>query len=672
MKILKTKLLLAFFISGFFLFGLAGVSEATTYFVKPAGEGGSDSNTGLSDAQAWATISKVNGHSFQTGDNVFFKCGGAWTGRQLRIDWGGNASNRVTIGAYHGSGTIGVSGNKPVIDGNNIAPTMEYAGLIHSDKNDYITIENFRVINSTWDAVRMQGESSSANNVSNNVYNIDTSGIWKVGVKYHYIDTGIVEGCDVTDCARTSLYSYGWPAVLVATRSNNIIIRNNIVHENYGEGIGIYTNSNNCVVEDNIVYANEQLGIYIDHSRGNTIRRNLVYGTTDPTFWRSGFSSVGIAIADEAWASPYSENNRIHNNLVAYSANGIALWAADGWPLKNTFVYNNIVVDCGTNLFLSGSRTLYESSAIKNNIFWSISGDSVQATVPSSHVGLTLDNNLWSSVPDIDARGANDPAYAIPKLTKTTGWRSLTAGSLNGSEFTLQPTSLAINAGTNLGAPYNQGLNSASTWVNNISTLNQNDYDNWEIGAFVFADVAIPDPDPDPPIPTCSDSGTCCPTGWICDGGPGENLPGCSNVCCIGGTCAPAPATSVCQNEGYKCCSSCKLDPQSEYDESCAGGVCCAVCTPAAIPPLGEVGIKNPTKTADFAQIVENTIIWALSIIGSLALLTLIIGGVMYMGSAGDEQKVLTAKKIVTYAIIGLILILLSYSIIVALSEILS
>jgi len=36
----------------------------------------------------------------------------------------------------------------------------------------------------------------------------------------------------------------------------------------------------------------------------------------------------------------------------------------------------------------------------------------------------------------------------------------------------------------------------------------------------------------------------------------------------------------------------------------------------------------------------------------------------MYMGSTGDEQRVLTAKKIVTYAIIGLALILVSYSII--------
>ena len=55
---------------------------------------------------------------------------------------------------------------------------------------------------------------------------------------------------------------------------------------------------------------------------------------------------------------------------------------------------------------------------------------------------------------------------------------------------------------------------------------------------------------------------------------------------------------------------------------------------------------------------------WILSIVGSLALLVLIFGGVMYMTSTGEEQRILTAKKIITFAIIGLVLILISYSVI--------
>ena len=180
-----------------------------------------------------------------------------------------------------------------------------------------------------------------------------------------------------------------------------------------------------------------------------------------------------------------------------------------------------------------------------------------------------------------------------------------------------------------------------------------------------------PGPGPDPSLPTCAAPDICCPAGQLCSGGEGKNLAGCDNTCCTGGgICDDPPASSVCQNKGYKCCSSCKLDHQPEYDSSCATGICCAVCTYAPPPPLGEVGPKNPLKTSDFAKIVENVLTWSLSIVGSLVLLVLIFGGVMYISSAGDEQKVLNAKKIVTFAIMGLMIILGAYAIVKALSEV--
>lgn len=46
------------------------------YFVDAVG--GNDSNTGLSAAQAWKTIAKVNGATFQAGDTIQFKQGDLW------------------------------------------------------------------------------------------------------------------------------------------------------------------------------------------------------------------------------------------------------------------------------------------------------------------------------------------------------------------------------------------------------------------------------------------------------------------------------------------------------------------------------------------------------------------------------------------------------------------
>ena len=83
------------------------------------------------------------------------------------------------------------------------------------------------------------------------------------------------------------------------------------------------------------------------------------------------------------------------------------------------------------------------------------------------------------------------------------------------------------------------------------------------------------------------------------------------------------------------------------------------------------IEIKNPIKTSDFAKIVENFLLWILSVAGVLTLFMLVLGGIMYMTAGGDEQKVATAKKVVTWTIIGLALILASYSIIKVLDQIL-
>ena len=84
------------------------------------------------------------------------------------------------------------------------------------------------------------------------------------------------------------------------------------------------------------------------------------------------------------------------------------------------------------------------------------------------------------------------------------------------------------------------------------------------------------------------------------------------------------------------------------------------------------IDIKNPITTDNFADIVENFLLWILSVAGVLTLFMLALGGIMYMTAAGDEQKVATAKKVVTWTIIGLALILASYSIIKVLDSILT
>lgn len=61
---------------------------------------------------------------------------------------------------------------------------------------------------------------------------------------------------------------------------------------------------------------------------------------------------------------------------------------------------------------------------------------------------------------------------------------------------------------------------------------------------------------------------------------------------------------------------------------------------------------------------------WALFFAGFTALVFIIIGGIRYITSGGDPKQAGAARQIITYALIGLVLILLSIGIVNFLSYI--
>lgn len=75
------------------------------------------------------------------------------------------------------------------------------------------------------------------------------------------------------------------------------------------------------------------------------------------------------------------------------------------------------------------------------------------------------------------------------------------------------------------------------------------------------------------------------------------------------------------------------------------------------------VTIENPLETDDFTTLITNFLQWLLGIAGGVALLMLIYGGIIYITSTGDQQKMESGKRIVTWTIFGLIIILVSFSI---------
>ena len=68
--------------------------------------------------------------------------------------------------------------------------------------------------------------------------------------------------------------------------------------------------------------------------------------------------------------------------------------------------------------------------------------------------------------------------------------------------------------------------------------------------------------------------------------------------------------------------------------------------------------------TADLKDTVINIINWVLGLLGIIAVIMILYGGFMWLTAGGNEDKVGSAKKIISAAVIGLIIVLLAWAIV--------
>ena len=87
-----------------------------------------------------------------------------------------------------------------------------------------------------------------------------------------------------------------------------------------------------------------------------------------------------------------------------------------------------------------------------------------------------------------------------------------------------------------------------------------------------------------------------------------------------------------------------------------------AYATPFTIDDIGgSVGLG----TADLKTTVVNIIAWALGIFSLVAVVMIIIGGMQWLTSGGNEERIELAKKTISSAVIGMIIVLLAWAIVI-------
>lgn len=85
----------------------------------------------------------------------------------------------------------------------------------------------------------------------------------------------------------------------------------------------------------------------------------------------------------------------------------------------------------------------------------------------------------------------------------------------------------------------------------------------------------------------------------------------------------------------------------------------CPTCFTAPLSSFGSVTL-----------LITEVINWFLKITAGVTIFFLIIGGIYYITAFGDDKRMEEGKRIITYSIYGLVIILISYSVVLTVNNI--
>jgi len=446
------------------LFPFLAFGAATDHYVDLTFGGAGNAGT---FADPFNTMTKVNAHSYDDGDDLYFKQSTThpMTAR-LTIDWEGvDAANPAVIGCYEGDEDFDCSGTRPILDGQTTIPvTGNDRGLIDKQSNlptktEYVTVENLKIYRSGDFGIMLK-------NVDNaTVQNCYVSYTYKIGI-YVVGDDALIDGNIMTQNHQRNYTIGGFGGVIVLTgqmteRSGGTVSGNTLFNNWGTESIGINKKINGATIEKNVVYDNwDNVAIYLDSNKNCIVRYNLLYNSG--TAVAGGFRiSSGVLIDNESYGGVcWTGGHKIYSNLIAYNKYGIRIasqYSEDCFQ-SDHLIYNNTIIDSTDyNINIASASANGpggvggSGNEIKNNISWLPDGGNHTNSCSAS--GYTWDTNLWNggTLPTGALTCETNEVNGSPLLAYgAVGWNNLSTGLVTGTEFALLPGSAGIDAGVDL------------------------------------------------------------------------------------------------------------------------------------------------------------------------------------------------------------------------------
>lgn len=378
------------------------------YYVSTSG---SDSADGLSPANAWLTMAKIESTGQVAGDRVRLKRGDEWLGEDLILPSSGSAGNRIVFGRY------GTSGANPRL---NLLVTKSdytlYSGSIYSRSPGFTVNQvldaDERMIKSVDYASMVAGSFFQTGGVlyvwcadngdpNNRVTHPNVNGhAFRINAK-SYIT---VDGIDVRgSCLGNFSFRDG--------ASDNVTIKNCTADwasmRGFDMGVGSDT-ATNIVIDNNVADSCNGEGIWIGFCDGVTVSNNEVknialdiskgYPTTGyGTGLLVGNSALGVVVEGNYVHSTYYNSEIlieqyvrpvdtiIRNNRFIHDVASTAACAVDAGD--GSFWYNNIIINTAGTDALAVKDDSVGCLIIHNTII--VSGATAYG------IGLIQNTNTW-------------------------------------------------------------------------------------------------------------------------------------------------------------------------------------------------------------------------------------------------------------------------------------
>jgi hypothetical protein len=259
-----------------------------------------------------------SGTSVSAGDVVAVRKG-TYTSAQSISGWSGsNSSNKTKVIAY--------PGEQVTFD----ARSLTGADMLQLRTADNIEIRGFKFIDDGGCRFGFYGDNAQNLVVEGNEFCYFLDGAFSMDystgggqtrgagwtVRYNRIHHNTVENRNA-DWTAGAVGQSGWGRGIFGDFRGDSLIEKNLVHENWGEGIGILSTTG-TTARENIVWDNYSIQIYLDNADEVLVEENIVFHTGDTNYYRFGVPAPVCESSHEFYDgdSDYWNETTVGNDVI--------------------------------------------------------------------------------------------------------------------------------------------------------------------------------------------------------------------------------------------------------------------------------------------------------------------------------------------------------------------